>query len=126
MTDIYDAETLPACPIVGTHGVSVQTRWNERDMLGFRCKKCGEFSVDSMGQLQLIQHPAWKREQMSRVIAAIWNNGEGVAARLDQDGVARVAAVPFATTADEPFGRPLEAEVADLTAFFRGQRQGRS
>jgi hypothetical protein len=60
---------------------------------------------------------------LSRVIAAIWNNGKGVAARLDQDGVARVVAAGFASTAEEPFGRPLEAGIAALTALFRDQRQ---
>ena len=124
MTDIHDAETSSPCPIVGTHGVGVQPRWSERDFVGFRCKKCGEFSVDSVGAFQLSGLPAWKREQLSRVIAAIWNNGKGVAARLDQDGVARVAAAGFASTTEEPFGRPLEAGIAALTAFFRDKRQG--
>jgi hypothetical protein len=91
-------------------------------MVGFRCKRCGEFSIDSMGAWQLSRQPAWKREQLSRVIAAIWNKGEGVAARLDQDGAVRVAAVPFTTTAEEPFGRPHEEEIATLVAFFRGKR----
>lgn len=126
MTDIHDAETLAACPIVGTHSVSVQSRWNERDMLGFRCSRCGEFSVNSLAQLQLDQYPAGKREQISRVLAAIWKNGDGVAARLDQDGVTRVTEVPFTSTKDEAAEKPHGQWVAKLTEYFRAERSKRS
>jgi hypothetical protein len=106
--------------------VALQARWSELNFVGFRCKKCGEFSVDPAGAIHLSQLPPWKREQLSRVIAAIWNNGKGVAPRLDQDGVARVAAAGFASTTEEPFGKPLDEGVATLTAFFFAQRQARS
>lgn len=124
MSDIHDAETQAICPITSTHGANGQPRWNDQGMLGYRCSRCGEFSMGALAQVNLGHRPAGERERISQVLAAIWKNGHGAAAALDEDGLARVAAVPFVSTNDDPVERPHEGAVASLTELFRGKRQG--
>jgi hypothetical protein len=115
-------ETASACPITGTHPVAVQPRWSNGDLMGLRCKQCGEYSIDSIGQLRLEQYSPARRERLSLVAAAVWSSG--VAPLLNADGVDRLAEVPFVTTEEEPSGMPHQPSVAHVTEHFRLQRQG--
>lgn len=110
-----DTETQLVCPITSTHGASFQSLWHESGrMVGYRCQKCGEFSIEQgMAQARIAQYDDAQRERFSAAIWEIWSVHR-VAPRLDTEGIDKLVGVAT--------GSP---ELKALTEWFRGKRTSR-
>jgi hypothetical protein len=118
-----------ACPIVRGHTARPQTRWSEPGLDGYKCATCGEYSLAPDIPAKIAQYGDDRREEMSLILAAIWNGGDGVAARLDDEGLTKVASMRLAAADREHPEKlqPIPSGVESLKAIFeRARKQRRS
>ena len=83
-------------------------------MVGYRCQRCGEFSMDpDMAPARIAQYDDAQREGFSAAISEIWSIHR-VAPRLDTEGVDKLVGVATGTP-----------ELKALAEWFRDKRMNR-